>query len=323
MNQLKYLSPTSLGLWEADREQFYMKYLAEGTERQENQSPAASVGSAFDAYVKSSLYKDVIAGDDPKYSFDYLFETQVETQNRDFAKTAGQHALSCYTYSGNYDGLRKDLMDSVYQPQFEFKLEGTIEGVPLIGKPDLRYIHAKGVDIVADWKVNGYCSAHATSPAKLYARVRDGQELLKPSKNDGNSHPGYVPLDFKGLEIGTHYLEEVNKDWGTQLTIYSWLLGEPIGSEEFVVRIDQLVCKPGTPPTIRVANQFARISADFQRTLLVRLQDCWRVINSGHIFQELTLEESIERCELLDQMATIEGTALQELRDQSKRTWKG
>jgi hypothetical protein len=258
------------------------------------------------------------------YSFENLFETQVEPQNRDFALNAGKHCFDCYIHSGAYSDLIDDLEQSKYEPQFEFTLEGEIERVPLIGKPDLRYIHWTDADIIFDWKVNGYCSKGNTSPAKLYSMVKDGQDG-KPSRNNGQAHPDFVPFNYNGFKIGSHYLEDVNKDWGTQLSIYSWLLGESIGSEDFIVRIDQLCCKENKNgnPFLRVANQYARISKDFQVTLLTRLQDCWRVINSGHIFQELTLEESEEKCELLDQMATIQDQSLQELRDQSKRGWKG
>ena len=80
----------------------------------------------------------------------------------------------------------------------------------------------------------------------------------------------------------------------------------PVGSEEVITCIDQLACKPHTDrPLIRVAQHRCRISADWQFNLLSRLQSCWRTIKSGHIFTDLTREESDARCEVLEMEAEV------------------
>lgn len=295
----KYISPSALGKWESSREDFYMYYLASQKPIYEPQTPAMAVGSAFDAYVKAALHRDLGIGD-PKYSLDALMDDQVEEHVRDWARTAGRHTFNCYKYTGAYDELLVELQHAKEEPRFEFTATGVAGGVPLRGKPDCAFIHQAGAHVILDWKVSGYCSKRTTSPKKLYAMVRDGQDG-KPSRNAGNPHNGYKPKVFKGLTIGSHYLEEACPDWADQVAIYGWMTGEKPGTTNMVARIDQLACKPGDPiPTIRVANHKARISAGRQKLLIARLQDCWRAILSGHIFPDMTLEESKSRCEVLD-----------------------
>jgi hypothetical protein len=300
----KHMSPSSLGTWESDREDFYIQYLASKRPIWKPQTEPMAAGSAFDAYVKAALHRALFGvGADPVYELDALMEKQVVEGVRDWARVAGRHAFNCYKFCGAYDELLGDLRAAPEPPQFEFTVTGSPFGVPLKGKPDCRYIHGSGAHVMLDWKVSGYCSKRTTSPKKLYARVRDGQEMAKPSRNDGNPHKGYRPLFFKGLTIGEHFLEECCPDWADQLAIYGWMLGEPVGTEDMVARIDQLACKPASPvPLVRIANQRARISAGWQRRLQARLEDAWKVILSGHIFPDMTREENDLRCETLDML---------------------
>jgi hypothetical protein len=231
-----------------------------------------------------------------------LLESQVESHVRDFAFAAGLHVFEAYCYTGAYAELLAELEVADGEPQFEFKLEGKVGGVPLLGKPDCRYIHASGAHVMLDWKVNGYCSKYAASPAKFYALVRDGQEG-KRSRNAGNPHKGYEPIFFQGLTIGKHFLEDTNSSWADQLSIYGWMMGEDVGTENMVARIDQIVCKPATPPILRVANHRARVSSQWQLGLVKRLQSCWKAVESGWIFTGLTKEDSRARCEVMDMMA--------------------
>jgi hypothetical protein len=41
----------------------------------------------------------------------------------------------------------------------------------------------------------------------------------------------------------------------------------------------------------------------YQHVLMGRIHDCWNRITSGHIFKDLTREESDERCAVLEQQA--------------------
>ena len=297
----EFISPTSLHLWETDREAFYLKYLSGLRQPDKAQTLAMAVGSSFDAHVKSSLYYHIFGKYDEGYTCEELLEAQVDVGIIDAATEAGKYVYDRYVISGAYAELLDWICRSGTAPRFEFTLKGEVAGVPLIGKPDAWFMH-EGAHVVLDWKVNGYCSNSATSPKKFYQHCRDAWDTtqVKPTRGGDGPHKGYVPMDFHGLQIGSHWLDDVDKSWADQLTIYSWMLGIPVGSETVVTCIDQIACKPAEPlPLLRVAQHRCRISSFWQHSLQSRLQDCWRTIQSGHIFTELTREESDSRCEVL------------------------
>lgn len=303
----EYLSPSSLGLWESDRAAFYLKNLADKRPPRIKQEKYMAVGSAFDAYVKAALYQEACETGDTKYEFQALFDSQVEPQNRDWALAAGKYAFDAYVKSGSYAELLDCILASEFPPQFEFSIKKEIYGVPLLGKPDCRYIDMCGSQVVLDWKCTGFCSKSATSPYVGYRLVRDGWDVseAKTSRGCNIGHKLFKPIVQNGMTIGSHYLEQTCKDWADQLAIYCWMLGVPVGSEDTVVRIEQLVCKPQENkfPLIRVANHVCRISKEWQTGLISRICDCWNAITSGHIFKELSREDSDKQCELLEQQA--------------------
>jgi hypothetical protein len=297
----KYLSPTSLGNWEKDQEEFYLQYLADQRPPRVPQTQPMAVGAAFDAYIKSYYHSVLFNTVDPRFEFDAIFESQVEEHNRDWARESGKYVFECYKTSGAMADLLGELQKSESEPRFEFTLESEIRGVPLLGKPDLYYIHKSGTPIILDWKVNGFCSNHAKSPNRGYLRVRDGWRGV-PSRNANAIHKDAHPMMHNGVLINiAEYLETIYKDWATQLSTYAWLCGAEIGSE-FVVAVDQIVAKPNDPalPQLRIAEHRCLVSADFQRTTISRYSELWEIINSGHIFRNLSFEQSARRCETLD-----------------------
>lgn len=316
MRTLKHFSPSSLALWEKDPEEFFLKHLAETRAPRVPQEAPASVGSSFDAYAKSALHAAIYGDDhDPKYSFEALFDAQVEPQNRDFARPAGRHVYECYRYSGFFDELLKELEASIEPPRFEFEIEAIIGGVPFKGKPDCRYVRRGPVHVVHDWKVNGYCSYGATSPTKGYMICRDGQAIAKPNKSNGQAHKQYVPCDFHGFTIDTGYMEDIETDWADQLSLYGWALGEQIGDQNVVLQIHQAVAKPlPTPsatkdgplaerpkPHLRFSQYRARVRDSYQHHLLKRLQKAWAAVSTGHVLHHLSREDNDARIKMLEQ----------------------
>src|SRR6266404_6874123 len=85
---MEYLSPSSIGLFFSDLKEFYMHYLCPEKPPRDPQTAAMACGSAFDAYVKSYLYENLI-GKDPKFEFDTIFQAQVEAQHRDYVLKIG------------------------------------------------------------------------------------------------------------------------------------------------------------------------------------------------------------------------------------------
>ena len=311
MREPKYLSPTSVGLFYSDRSEFYTQYLADNRPPRRPQTQPMSIGSAFDAYAKAYLHDRIIGDDDPDFYFEKMFEDQVEPHNRDWAREHGKYVFESYRTSGALGDLMLELRTAVGTPRFEFTVEGKvsheacIEGIPLLGKPDIYNQNEAGGHVIRDWKVNGYCSKGNTSPKPGYVMIRDGWKAsVSPASRGTNSeHKDCDLFMSKGvtLNIGTT-LEQIDLQWAGQLAIYAWLLGEPVGGK-FIVGIEQLVCKSNTNgkyPLIRVATHRLRIDPQWQKDWFAAIAECWRIIQSGHVFDDLSRDESDERCKVLD-----------------------
>ena len=284
MRTPRYLSPTSIKMFYADREQFYLQYLADNRPPRFAQTPAMSVGSAFDAYVKCYLADRF---DIEFVSLDELLSLQVEEANLSFATSAGEACFLAYQRSGALANLMLEI-ESFADPgslAFESTVRGEVSGadtsIPLLGKPDMHYT-CSGVPVVLDWKVNGYCSSSNTSPSKGYIRCLDGWDhsVTKASRSHGKSHSAYQPLSLNGVTYNAAIsLADINADWAAQTCIYSWLLGCEVGSD-FIIGIDQLACGAGGD-LIRVATFRSMLSSSYQTELYRRAAACWEAIASA------------------------------------------
>lgn len=302
MRTIKYLSPSAISKWEDSRDVFYIHYLSEKKRTRDPQEVYMAVGSAFDAFVKNAIHVDVFgksATEGSQFDFQPLFESQVEPQCREDAFRIGQHLFDEYTKSGAYGHLIADIVQSHYAPQMEFTINGEVDGVPLLGKPDLRYITKGGIHVIADFKVNGSTSGTGASPQQGYKVSRDTYE----SRTHGKPHKKYDPLDFKGTEINGRYLNEFVPYWADQLAIYAWVLGEPVGGEDYLIRMEQIACRPVKSQDMvraKCATHYSRIEKQYQLDLMEKIKGIWAQIQSGHIFDWLTRQESDDRCEMLD-----------------------
>lgn len=306
MKQIEYLSPTSLSLWEKNKEEFYLNYLSDNRPPRMPQTRPMSVGSAFDAFAKSFLHENLFGkGHDPKFELMAIFEAQVEPQNRDWAYEAGKYCFEVYKKSGALADFMLDLQKAVGQPRFELEVRGVIDGqregisktvgnMVFLGKPDVFYLNSEGAHVTFDWKVSGYCSK--ASPMQGYVRIRE-------SGKDKGCHKNAFVMNVKGVMINVAgYLNDWNKDWARQLSIYAWLCGEEVGSD-FIVAIDQLACNADqSPVSIRVAQHRTRVKKEFQLEVFRLAQECWDIVHSDHIFRDLPIEESKTRCQMLDGM---------------------
>lgn len=300
MRTPEYLSPTSVSLFYSNLEEFYLKYLAENRPPRMPQTQPMSVGSAFDAFVKSYIYEKFYGVKDPAFALDTLFEAQVEPQNRDFAREAGLYCFNCYKDYGVLADLMLELNSAVSEPMMEFTAVGRLQHrtaeVPLTGKPDLKFETKDGAHVIYDWKVNGYCGKGTKSPEKGYIMVR-GREGEYRGLNA--PHKEAMIMRDRGVMINVaHNLEIVSDTWANQLAIYGWLIGEEIGGD-FIVGIDQLVFgNPGRK--CRIATHRTKVGRGYQLELFDKIAWCWKVIQSGHIFRELSLEDSKARQAMLD-----------------------
>lgn len=299
MRKPKAISPSAFMLWEKDPKEYALRHLVDHRPPRTAQELPASVGSSFDAWVKSALHAALFGpGHDPKYAFEALFESQVEAHNRDPAHAYGLRCFDNYVHTGAYDELLELMQGAKEAPQFEFDAAAVVQGVPISGKPDCRFVHETGVHFILDWKVKGYCSKWGASPSKNYRLCRDGLEWPKPSRSHGKSHKGYKPVDFHGVEINEHHMETGNSEWAIQLGMYGWMMGEEVGDEAVVVAIDEIVSKsrqkedPPQPPLLRIANHRCRIGKEFQEDVMRRIRHLWDAIDSGWILQDMSREDS-------------------------------
>lgn len=318
MRKCEYLSPTSLNKFKKSPREFYRDYLADTRAPRTAQTGAMAVGSAFDAFVKSQLMEKLYGEASGKYTFDALFEKQVEPARRDQALLDGRHCFESYVRSGAFADLLVEMLQSSRPPRFEFTSQGsvtgsdgnngtlsTVGGVPFLGKPDAEFTDTGSNNIILDWKVNGYYSKSPVSPYKGYVICRDGWDLkdFVNSRSHGRSHDDFVGSSGRGLRYNTKLnLEDVNEDWATQVAIYAWLAGKKVG-EHFLCCIEQLCCdttKGTKAPLIRVATHRCPVSAKYQQETYRFAVGVWEIIKSGWIFRDLTEDQSRELQEVMD-----------------------
>lgn len=322
----KYLSHSALKTFEDKREEYYLKYIADNRPEKLPQTQPMSVGSAFDAFVKAYMYKEIFGRVDEKFEFTKLFESQVEPQNRDWALKAGAHVFASYKKSGSCADLLLEMGRSTTDPVFELGLELDLSfgghTIRVKGYPDLRYTTRTGKWVIRDWKVNGFCGKSATSPKAGFVIIRDGWDpTLGASRGANKPHKDadLKVIDGVRLNMAVH-IHQVNPTWADQLCMYAWMLGVPVG-RDFIAGIEQCVAKPtGTGfPDLRFARFQSLANPDEQLKLWDRLVHMWLSVESGYIFNGITGDraESDARCKALDNAfakpETPEDAWLQEL----------
>lgn len=300
----KRISPSALAKFEKDRQGYFFTYLSEPRTERDPQSPPASVGSAFDAFVKGRLMSDLFG----ENTTEELFESQVESQCRDFARVAGKHIFEEYVAIGNYQRLVDMMEHAKEEPQFEFDADITLaNGVVIAGKPDCRFVHAEGAHVILDWKVNGYCGKKSgVSPTQGYQICRDGLNWPKPSRTNDKFHKYYDPEEFMTLEVNSRPMYEVAQDWADQTTMYGWMMGEKVGDTQCVSIIEQIVCKPqgkgslqGDAPLLRFATHANRLDKEHQLKLYERIEKMSNTLKSGLVFDHL---DSVGNQELIEEL---------------------
>ncbi|MHC4371755.1 MAG: hypothetical protein ACYSW8_29420 [Planctomycetota bacterium] len=156
MRTPKYISPSAFMLWKKDVREYSLRHLCDNRAPRTKQEMPASVGSAFDAFVKSRLHAALFGtGADPQFELTALFDSQVEAHNRDHAFQYGERCFNNYVHTGAYDELLTLMKQSEDAPQFEFDAKGVVDGVPLFGKPDCCFTLPERIQVVLDWKVKG------------------------------------------------------------------------------------------------------------------------------------------------------------------------
>ena len=290
--RLKQLSPTGFMTFQNRPDAFVLRYVLQ--KKSDPQTNAMAIGSAFDARIKSYL-ADVLLG--RKGWFEELFENQVESHVRTWALGESEKAFQQYKDCGALANLMLEVTGFQGEPRFEFDVYKTLMfsdafEVPLFGKPDMYFHSRTGVNVVLDWKVNGYCSQ--ASPAVGFVR------LMSAKGEPLGCHKGCVPFQHKGFTI--NFAGAMKEDWMLQLAMYQWMIpavtvGETIQEHEdsWVGAIDQLVY--GT--LFRCASHRIRIDHLYKKELREKLRRAWAAITTGHYYADLPREESDARMDLM------------------------
>jgi len=296
--------------WRRDPNLYYLKYLSDTPLPPDVQTQPMSVGSAFDAFVKSFLYEHLFGspskpGNDAAFSRDAIFEAQVQPHNRDWAMKAGEHCLNSYRHLGALDDLMLALGRSAGPPKFEMDIRGTVtmprggvvDTVPFRVKPDLHFVTEQGVRVIFDWKVNGYCSKAGHSPMQGFVQARrTGKLPWSHSEAKLHMHKGLVVNIAGGLEA-------YDEEWAQQCAIGAWVTGNEVG-DNFVTMIHQLACRPSTGdvrPVITVAEHTSFVTPEYQQRVHADAARMWEAINSDWVFRDLSFDDSRALCDLLDQ----------------------
>ncbi len=322
MREVKYLSPSSISTYLEDPELFYMRYMADTKIPRPAQTHQMAAGSAFDAYVKSYLVER-LGCKTPEFELDTLFEEQVEAHNRERCKPIGKYLFDCYKTSGALADLLIELEKASETPRFELKIEknvshdNVISDVVLLGKPDIYWKNREEMPVVLDFKVNGFFGNSSTSPKKGYIIIRDSWDGV-PSRGVNTPHKDAQLMLNNGLMINiNHFMEDIDKDWAQQTSIYSWILEHPVGSK-FIVWIDQLVANPQAMgyPKIRIATFRGRVSSEFQINYFNDIKRIWEAIQTNTVVTP-------ERQEILNQqhVAVTDNEFMEVLNCGPKNPW--
>jgi hypothetical protein len=229
-----------------------------------------ALGSAVDARIKAFLHPRYNTHD-PAYEFDSLYESQVDEEYRDVVLGASEYIFDHYMDSNLLADLCHEMDKSIVAPRFEFTIETEINGVPLLGKPDVYFINYAGIKCIYDFKVNGYYSASRTSPMKGYLKSYDIRTC------DYKAHP----------DAGKFYFEECNKKWADQIAIYGWICGIEPGSMNHRAGIEQFV---GRHDELRICQHRLQIGHDYQMQLVDRLTTMWQTIVEDKVVDEESKE---------------------------------
>ncbi len=320
MRKPTYLSYSAMSLYHKDEEMYFLRYLTDYPTNREPQTQPMSVGSAFDAYVKSYLFSRLVDRKEAVYEFDYMFTSQVEAHNRDTALVDGKTVFDFYKKHGALSDLILDMEGCVGEPRFETEITGLvgtsnkIGTVPILGKPDIYFITKDGARIIFDWKVNGFYSKWPPSPKSGYIKMFPG----------GGCHRDCQLYTHRGFTINSKApLNHVDTGWAEQLSTYAWVLGEPIGGD-FITVIDQLVCN-ATTQQHRIARHSALVMEKFQNATYDKYWTCWNAIQTGHVFRNLSYEDNLTKIKTLEAMSQSSELVSPEfaaLTDTGQKRWR-
>jgi hypothetical protein len=278
----EYLSPSSLKQVERDPVAFYLARCGpeEARPPKEQQIIQMCVGTAFDAFVKEAIGKELQI---PCPPLEELLKGIEEPSLRKDAMEIGGVLFKNYEKLGCLAALIKEGVREVDLKPERTVVPGTARqllgremgGVPIFGYPDALLVMSDGTRVVLDWK-----TTTSGSPAPGYLRRFHSQNPMMRYE---------APHERHGEP-----LESLSQDWADQLATYSWLLRDHVGlGESFKpchAAIDQVVYKLSedkkTVIQVQVAQYRTFISGPHQVELRERYKRAWDAIQEELLVQD-------------------------------------
>ena len=305
-----YLSNSSMQKFYKDPVEFALQYTLIDPPERFAQTYQMMFGSAFDGYVKNYMVSKLYDDMPEEYALPRIIHDQCERQFWDKkhphykaefdAFIWGAELLEQYKISGALGDLMAMLRNAAALPKFEFTVTDKIvhkefgECV-ILGKPDVYFETKEGAHIIFDFKCNSIMAKSNTSPKKAFAKCSDGWVGGKQSRDNGSQHRDAILMYEHGVLCNfAHKFQDIDATWCDQTTAYSWLMGSPVGGS-IVVGIHQLVGQKTEPSEllkIRVAQHYYPVDADYQFDLLKKYCVMWEAVQSGHIFMDMSREDS-------------------------------
>lgn len=294
-----YLSPSALSLWEGRTDEAFERYIVSKDIRPPRtpQADFMSVGSAFDALVKSDLAYEFWTGPQifrRQFGLANLVEKQCEPHTLPESLEVAMQLYQQYKDCGAYANLVESIGQSDNGCNMEFDVTSTIGGVPLLGKPDLWFNTPNCSPVITDWKVSGSMSKCGVSPQQGYMLALD----TRNTNTNGKAHKKFEPVQHVGgVLVNGWKMNESTDYWADQLSTYGWCKGFSVGSEDWIARIEQIAVRPGLKA--KCVTHQSTVDTAYQGALLERYQKVWSHVQSGHYFHYLTRAQSDARANLL------------------------
>ncbi len=303
-------SPSACSKFYSDRAEYYLMYLAPTKAPRMQSTEAMALGNFFDSVVTNAIAIIFYGADDVRTETEFSYETLMEGCHQEHLDNKKLEAIAKdlfaqYKSTGAFAALCKDLRladEGSIQLQQALYFNAPA-GYTVMGYQDLSYTTGKGsVRHIRDFKCNGYFSKAGITLIKGYqeAYPLDVKRVKYPHKDC------FMSTHKNGFKFSLGCASKNIPQYARQLATYGWALnGNKAPVPELTLGIDQVSCKRGSPrdPNIMFARTTHFIKEDAQLQLLKEYDFMHETIISGHIFDDLTREQSDAKCVELNNMA--------------------
>ena len=290
----KYISASALNAYETMSNTFFVEKCIHDRKPRTPAGLAANVGTAFDIAVKLKLI-DKGVGICGRMTREQIEDSLDINEHTPKARDLGKRILMEYTRAGLLRNSPSAPLRRAFH-QVEGKIEFVIGGVPILAMLDAIVTDESTGELAPfDWKVIGGAAESGASAKKGYAGTCDCGQW------DNKGHKSY----HKEIPI-----EEIDKAFGTQFTMYGWAvqsLAAPqsqvsLDFKPFPVHFDSAVFN-GAGRNIKIYAYRAIATVEWQEKVYKRLKKMWNDLT------ERDGEKLLDRLESRINLASVKDAA--------------